>query len=163
MNLTKYGIWITYGGLGREHAAEAARLVEQLGFGTFWLGGSEEPEQLRPLLEASDGVVAATGITNIWASEPGAVAEQAAALEAAFPGRALIGIGAGHREHTAEYVRPLTAMREFLDGLDAAPVPLPRERPRARRARPQDARARRFPRGRRAPLFHAGGAHSLRP
>jgi probable F420-dependent oxidoreductase len=124
MNLTKYGIWITYGGLGRENATEAAQLVEQLGFGTFWLGGSEEPEQLRPLLEASDGLVAATGITNIWASEPGAVADQAAALQARFPGRVLIGIGAGHREHTAEYVRPLTAMRDFLDGLDASPTPL---------------------------------------
>jgi probable F420-dependent oxidoreductase len=124
VNLTRYGIWITYGSLGRENAAEAARLVEQLGFGTFWLGGSEEPEQLRPLLEGTGGLVAATGITNIWASEPGSVAEQAAALEAEFPGRALIGIGAGHREHTVEYVRPLTAMREFLDGLDAAPAPL---------------------------------------
>jgi probable F420-dependent oxidoreductase len=76
------------------------------------------------VLEATGGLVAATGITNIWASEPGPVAEQAAALEADFPGRALIGIGAGHREHTAEYVRPLTAMREFLDGLDEAPGPL---------------------------------------
>ncbi|HTU30330.1 MAG TPA: TIGR03620 family F420-dependent LLM class oxidoreductase [Solirubrobacteraceae bacterium] len=125
MNLTKYGIWTTYRSLGRENAAGAARLVEQLGFGTFWLGGSAEPEQLRPLLEATGGLVAATGITNIWASEPGPVAEQAAALAAGFPGRALIGIGAGHREHTAEYGRPLTAMRAFLDGLDAAPAPLP--------------------------------------
>jgi probable F420-dependent oxidoreductase len=124
VNLTQYGIWITYGTLGRQNAAEAARLVERLGFGTFWLGGSEEPAQLRPLLEATDALVAATGITNIWASEPGPVAEEAAALEAAFPDRTLIGIGAGHREHTAEYVRPLTAVRRFLDGLDAAPVPL---------------------------------------
>jgi probable F420-dependent oxidoreductase len=124
MNLTRYGIWITYGALGRENAAEAAKLVEQLGFGTFWLGGSEDPEQLRPLLEATDGIAAATGITNIWASEPVSVAAQAAELQSEFPGRVLIGIGAGHREHTAEYVRPLTAMRAFLDGLDSAPTPL---------------------------------------
>ena len=71
MNLTKYGIWTSYPSLGRENASEAARLVEQLGFGTFWLGGSEEPEQLRPLLEATGGLVTATGITNIWASKPG--------------------------------------------------------------------------------------------
>jgi probable F420-dependent oxidoreductase len=125
VNLTKYGVWITYAGLGREHAAEAARVVEQLGFGAFWLGGSEEPGQLRDVLEATEALVGATGITNIWASRPDAVAEQAAALQEAFPDRTLIGIGAGHREHTAEYVRPLTAMDRFLDALDAAPVPLP--------------------------------------
>jgi probable F420-dependent oxidoreductase len=127
MKLTPFGVWITLGQLGAG-ADDAARLVEQLGFGTFWLGGSEEPSRLRPLLQATSGLVTATGITNIWASEATAVAEQAAALEAEFPGRALVGIGAGHGEHTAQYARPLTAMRSFLDQLDSAPVPLPGER-----------------------------------
>ena len=33
-------------------------------------------------------------------------------------------IGDGHREATAEYKRPLAVMREYLDGLDAAPQPV---------------------------------------
>ena len=37
-----------------------------------------------------------------------------------FPGRFLLGIGIGHPEATSDYTRPLTAMREFFDGLDAA-------------------------------------------
>jgi probable F420-dependent oxidoreductase len=44
-----------------------------------------------------------------------------------FPGRFMLGIGIGHREATGEYRTPLTAMRGFLDGLDASDAPPPRE------------------------------------
>jgi probable F420-dependent oxidoreductase len=37
----------------------------------------------------------------------------------------MLGIGIGHPEATNDYRRPLTAMRAFLDGLDAAPDPPP--------------------------------------
>jgi probable F420-dependent oxidoreductase len=41
----------------------------------------------------------------------------------------VLGIGIGHPEATSDYRRPLRAMREFLDGLDAAsPVPAVDER-----------------------------------
>ena len=36
-------------------------------------------------------------------------------------------IGAGHPEATSEYRKPLTKVREFFDGLDAAEEPVPRE------------------------------------
>ncbi len=49
-------------------------------------------------------------------------------LERDFPGRLLVGIGTGHPEATSDYTRPFTAMRAFLDGLDAAETPLPPER-----------------------------------
>jgi probable F420-dependent oxidoreductase len=37
----------------------------------------------------------------------------------------MLGIGIGHPEATSDYRRPLTAMRAFLDGLDAAGAPVP--------------------------------------
>ena len=37
----------------------------------------------------------------------------------------MLGIGIGHPEATSDYRRPLTAMRAFLDGLDASPSPPP--------------------------------------
>src|SRR5207245_2281147 len=37
-------------------------------------------------------------------------------------------IGIGHPEATRDYSRPLAAMRQFLDGLDTADHPVPRER-----------------------------------
>jgi probable F420-dependent oxidoreductase len=125
MRLGEFGVWTTYRAIGEENAGAAASLVEQLGFGTFWLGGSPQLPALRPLLEATDRIVVATGILNVWASEPERVASDFAELEARFPGRVLLGIGIGHPEATSTYRKPLTAMRAFLDGLDAADTPVP--------------------------------------
>jgi probable F420-dependent oxidoreductase len=124
----EFGVWTTYRAIGEQNAGEAARLVEDLGFGTLWLGGSPQLRALRPLLEATDRLVVATGILNVWASEPERVASDFAELEARFPGRVLLGIGIGHPEATRHYRKPLAAMQAFLDGLDAATAPVPRTR-----------------------------------
>ncbi len=125
MNLTRFGVWTSYPSIGVENAAEAARLAEGLGFGAFWLGASPEAGELRPLLAATETLIAATGIVNLWQSDPATVASEAAELERDHPGRSLIGIGAGHPEATSDYTRPRHAMIEFLNALDAAPEPLP--------------------------------------
>ena len=103
-------------------------LAEQLGYGTFWLGGSPRLPSVRPLLEATTSLIIATSIVNIWAYEPAELAAEHAALARDFPDRLLVGIGVGHPEATSDYTKPLTAMREFLDGLDAAADPIPRDR-----------------------------------
>ena len=107
---------------------EAASLVEDLGFGTLWLGGSPRLLKLRPMLEATESLVIATGIVNIWQYEPAVLAQEFAELDGDFPGRLLLGIGIGHPEATSEYQKPLTKSREFLDGIAAAPAPVPHER-----------------------------------
>jgi probable F420-dependent oxidoreductase len=123
--LGKFGVWTTYRQIGEENAGEAARLVEDLGFGTFWLGGSPRLPSVRPLLDGSERLTVATGIVNIWQNDPGQLAAEYAELTGDFPGRLLLGIGIGHPEAISGYARPLTAMRRFLDGLDAAPTPVP--------------------------------------
>jgi probable F420-dependent oxidoreductase len=128
MQLGEFGVWTTYRAIGEENAGAAAKLVEDLGFGTFWLGGSPQLPALRPLLEATERIMVATGILNVWASEPERVASDFAELEARFPGRVLLGIGIGHPEATSQYTKPLAAMRSCLDGLDTAPAPVPRNR-----------------------------------
>jgi probable F420-dependent oxidoreductase len=72
--------------------------------------------------------VIATSIVNIWAYEPAQLAAEQAELARDFPERVFVGIGVGHPEATSDYTHPLPAMRAFLDGLDAADPPLPRER-----------------------------------
>jgi probable F420-dependent oxidoreductase len=118
------GVWISARVADAQHGGEAARLAEELGFGTLWLGGSPKLDDLRPLLAASERLVVATGILNVWANEPAAVAAEFEELEREFPGRVLLGLGIGHPEATAEYARPLETMAAFLDGLDDAPAPV---------------------------------------
>ncbi len=127
VELGRFGIWTTYRAIGEERAGEAAALIESLGFGAVWLGGSPQLPALRPLLAATERLVAATGIVNVWSSDPDQVARDYAQLSAEFPNRVLLGIGIGHPEATSEYTKPYTTMRRFLDGLDAASPPVPRE------------------------------------
>jgi len=128
MDLGRIGVWTSYRQIGEEHAGEAAALVQDLGFGTFWLGGSPRLPSVRPLLEATDRLVVATGIVNVWSYDPAELATEYVSLAEEFPDRLLVGIGIGHPEATSQYATPLVAMRAFLDGLDEADTALPRDR-----------------------------------
>ena len=90
MDLGQFGIWTTYRRIGEDRAGEAARLAEELGYSVFWLGGSPRLPSVRPLLEATQGLVIATSIVNIWAYDPARLAAEYAALERDFPGRLLV-------------------------------------------------------------------------
>jgi probable F420-dependent oxidoreductase len=125
MDIGRVGVWTSYRPFGVERAGEAAKLAEELGYGAFWVGGSPHVPDVRPVLEATSTLVAATGILNVWINDPGETAAANAALRADFPDRLMLGIGIGHPEATSDYTRPLASMRAFLDGLDAASAPPP--------------------------------------
>lgn len=127
MELGRIGIWTSFRPFGSERAGEAAKLAEQLGYSAWWVGGSPHVHELRPILEATGSLVAATGILNVWANDPGEAAREDAALRGEHGGRLMLGIGIGHPEATSDYRRPLASMRAFLDGLDASPEPPPVE------------------------------------
>src|SRR3954466_6637674 len=127
MDIGQIGIWTSYRPFGQERAGEAAKLAESLGYGAWWVGGSPHRPDIRPILEATSTLVAATGILNVWSNDPADTAAADAELRADFPGRFMLGIGIGHPEATSDYRRPLRPMRAFLDGLDAAPTPPPVE------------------------------------
>jgi probable F420-dependent oxidoreductase len=120
VDLGKIGVWTSYRPFGVERAGEAAKLVEQLGFASWWVGGSPHVRDVRPVLEATSTLVAATGILNVWANAPAETAADVSGVRAEYPGRFMLGIGVGHREATDDYRKPLSTMRAFLDGLDAS-------------------------------------------
>jgi probable F420-dependent oxidoreductase len=122
MRLGQIGIWRR-----RQAGAGVVGEIEALGFGALWVGSSPSLDEVRPFLEGSSTMTIATGILNIWRHDPADVAAQHAELARAFPGRFLLGIGVGHPESTSDYTRPLSAMRAFFDGLDAAARPVPQE------------------------------------
>jgi probable F420-dependent oxidoreductase len=64
-------------------------------------------------------MVVATGIANIWMRQPQAMASGARVLADAYPGRFVLGLGVGHAGFAPGYERPLAAMREYLDEMDA--------------------------------------------
>lgn len=130
MDLGRVGIWT--GALRMEEniasgaAVKAAAELEELGFGAIWLGFSPGVQHAVPLLAATSRIVVATGILSIWEHEPGEVAAQHTAVTAEHPERFLLGLGVSHEVLVKErYKRPLAAMQAFLDGLDAAPSPVP--------------------------------------
>jgi probable F420-dependent oxidoreductase len=121
MELGRLGIWTNAMALGgAEHIGEAAKVAEDCGYGTFWLGGSPPARALRRILDATATLTAATGILNVWQHAPADAAREFLALDS---DRTLLGIGVGHPEATSDYARPLKTMREFFDGLDEAGVP----------------------------------------
>ncbi|MGC9221493.1 MAG: TIGR03620 family F420-dependent LLM class oxidoreductase [Solirubrobacteraceae bacterium] len=126
MELTPYGLWVT-SAIGEERLGDAAVLAQDLGFGALWLGGSPRLLSLQPMLERARQLTVAMGIVNVWQYDPATLAAEFTELNAEFPGRVLVGIGVGHREATPQYGRPLSKMRAFLAGIEAAPHPIPRE------------------------------------
>jgi len=95
VELGRIGIWTSYRPFGVERVAEAAKLVEQLGYGTFWVGGSPHVPEIRPILEATSELVAATGILNVWINEPGETAAADAELARSFLGGSCSASGSG--------------------------------------------------------------------
>lgn len=109
--------------------ADAAAELEALGFGTLWVGLSEGDLALHEtILEATSELVVASGIVNVWTEPVQTVAARTRRLVDRFPGRFVLGIGAGHARHVEaatgqSYVRPLSKVAAYLDELDRADVP----------------------------------------
>jgi probable F420-dependent oxidoreductase len=117
----RYGVWRA----AHELTPDLARSIEALGYGTLWIGASP-PADLRlvqELVEATTTLTVATGIVNIWASDPHETAASFHRIEAAHPGRTLLGVGIGHPEATREYGAPYDSMVEYVDALAADGVP----------------------------------------
>ena len=107
---------------------EAIAELEALGWGSLWFWevfGREALTSAGLLLCASQRMVIASGIANIWARDPMAMTAAGRTLVKAYPGRFVLGIGVSHgpivdaRGH--RYQRPLDKMRGYLDAMDAAP------------------------------------------
>ncbi|WP_037906668.1 LLM class F420-dependent oxidoreductase [Actinacidiphila yeochonensis] len=111
----------------QEENAEAAAELDELGFGTLWLGGSPAVERAAPLLAATRRITVATGILSVWSKDAASVAQDVAALGSSGAERFLLGLGVSHGPMTPGYGRPMEKMAEFLDGLDGAGQPVPSE------------------------------------
>lgn len=109
-------------------AAEAARRIEGLGYSSLWLGeGPVSREALTNaglMLAATEQLIVATGIANIYARDATSMNAAAMTLAEAYPGRFILGIGVSHPVNVEPrghgYGKPLATMRAYLDGIEAA-------------------------------------------
>jgi probable F420-dependent oxidoreductase len=122
VELGRYGIWRTAAGLG----PGLAKSIEGLGYGAIWIGGSPAGDLrlAESMLDATERIAVATGIVNMWSTPAEEVAASYHRIEAAHPGRFLLGVGIGHPEATQEYRSPYATIVDYLDQLDAAEVPM---------------------------------------
>jgi len=126
------GIWsagLRYGDAAE--AADAAGELEELGYSALWVPdvGGNLFEVLERLLVATRRAVIATGILNLWFHEAAEVARTHAQFVDTYGARLLLGIGVSHAplvnsKEPGRYQKPLSAMRSYLDALDAADPPL---------------------------------------
>jgi probable F420-dependent oxidoreductase len=130
IQLGPVGIWtIQFEKFPAAKMQEAASELEELGFGAIWFGeatGREALTQASLLLAATKQIVIATGIANIYARDPFAMAAGQKTLAEAYPGRFFLGLGVSHiplveklRGH--RYEKPVSTMRAYLDAMDQAP------------------------------------------
>jgi probable F420-dependent oxidoreductase len=109
--------------------------LEQLGYSALWIPdvGGDLFTSVELLMNATQRTTIATGILNLWMHSAEETAQRHTRLTAAHGDRFLVGIGVSHqalidRKEAGTYAKPLSAMRAYLDGLDAAVQPLPRDR-----------------------------------
>lgn len=123
--LGRFGIFAVPARMRMDPAA-LARAIERAGFASAWIGGGNagpaDFEVLDAMLTATERLVVATGIVNIWAWPPAQLKKAAAGLEARFPGRFILGLGVSHQgvvEGLGQaYERPVAKMEKFLGELD---------------------------------------------
>ncbi len=130
--ITGTGIWaasLRYGDASL--SADAVAELESLGYSAAWIPdvGGDVFSAVENLLRATSSMVIATGILNLWMHTPEETASEHARMTAEYGARFLVGIGVSHaplidRAEAGRYTKPLAKMSEFLDGLDAAPIPL---------------------------------------
>jgi probable F420-dependent oxidoreductase len=131
MDLGRIGIWWSGTWKSAEADLDTASAMEQLGYSTLWSSGGFEAglmPRFSELLASTDTARVATGIVSAWASTPEDIGPAANDLEARFPGRFMLGIGASHAAIVQDYRRPFSKVAAYLDGLDALETPVPPER-----------------------------------
>lgn len=118
MQLGRFGLTVDPDGF--DSAAE----LEQLGFTTLWIVGGrlDRLDRLADLIRVTERAVVGSAIIppDVYGAAP--VTALFHRIEAIAPGRLLVGLGSPHS------ARPLAALGDYVDQLDAADEPIPTNR-----------------------------------
>ncbi|MER5942573.1 TIGR03620 family F420-dependent LLM class oxidoreductase [Streptomyces sp. NPDC001928] len=131
MNLGTFGIYtFDFEHQPATQVRDSVQELEERGWRAVWfpeVGGREALTQAGALLAATERLHVVNGIAQIWAREARATHGASTLLADAYPDRHLLGLGFGGLRRPG--VKPLAAMAEYLDELDAltekSPNPAP--------------------------------------
>jgi probable F420-dependent oxidoreductase len=95
--------------------------LEALGYSTIWLSGGplRSLARIREVVDATRDVKVASGIISVDRFDAATVATAYAEIEAAHPGRFVVGLGGAHGPE------PLRTLAGYLDTLDSQPPSVP--------------------------------------
>jgi probable F420-dependent oxidoreductase len=129
MDLGRVGVWTFVLDLQPiARARELAAELEELGYGAIWVPdavGRDPIVHAALLLGGTSRITVATGIAQIYGRDAMTMTGGWNTVTDAFPGRFLLGLGVSHQPiveglRGQTYGPPLTAMREYLDRMDAS-------------------------------------------
>ena len=127
VDVGRVGVW--YGGidaLPMPQAQRAAQVVESLGYGALWIAeavGRDPFVSGALLLSATERLVVATGIANVYARDAMTMVAGQKTLAEAFPDRFLLGMGVSHGHLVAgirkiDWSKPYSYIDSYLDKMD---------------------------------------------
>jgi probable F420-dependent oxidoreductase len=109
---------------GDDSYLHAAREIERLGYPAIWLAGGQldSVRRIADVVHATERIRVVPGIIPLDVYTAAEVAALYAELEESAPGRFVAGLGG------PQTAKPLRALHSFLDALDSAEPPVPRQR-----------------------------------
>ena len=123
-----WGAWIgALTAVPADMGRPAARRAEELGFPCLWypegMGVRESFSNAAVLLGATERILVASGIANVWARDAIAAASASRTLNDSFGDRFLLGLGVSHPPQvdprgTTTYLKPVAKMREYLGQIE---------------------------------------------
>src|SRR5712675_2918609 len=133
MQLGRLGVWAPMDVMTAAEGAAFAQQVEAWGYAALWLPESRGRNVLAHsawLLANTKNLIVATGIANIYARDPMAMANGQRGLNEQSGGRFLLGVGVSHRPMVEglrghSYGRPVATMRAYLQAMREAPYQAP--------------------------------------
>jgi probable F420-dependent oxidoreductase len=131
--LGKLGVWYPIDRLDAAGIKRLLRIVEDLGYSTFWYPEAVGYESLSIasfLLANAERLIIGSSIANIYARDPYTARRGLRTLSSLYDNRFVLGLGVSHAPAVEAaghaYVKPYSKMVQFLDELPetAAPVVL---------------------------------------
>jgi probable F420-dependent oxidoreductase len=119
----------------RAECRGAVAELDALGYGAFWIPGGPDGSDIinviGDLLGPVGAIVGVAAVLNVWVREAADVAANHAAVAHDHPDRFVLGLGASHANFVEprgqKYEKIPGIVRNYLDELDAADPPVPKQ------------------------------------